>query len=190
MDDRHGWDDKDRSGGGHLHDGDGIHGERPRDCSDAADPDAGRDQQGRFLPARSGNPATQWGPGNPPPRSPGRPKRSAWVKELESRLENGNVRQALADKLLKIALKGSDASALRAIQEIEDRTGQPIAARVNGLSDRELALTISGLLSRIVRRLPPEYHKQVQEAAYEALAGDESPWLVIEQEADDGEHSW
>ena len=47
-----------------------------------------RDTRGRWLPGQSANPATKWGPDNPPPKSPGRPKRDAWVTELEERLED------------------------------------------------------------------------------------------------------
>jgi hypothetical protein len=138
--------------------------------ADARDRDDGRDNQGRFLPERSGNPATQWGPERRPPKSPGRPKRSAWVAELEQRLrEEPRLGQALADRVLKIALKGKDADALRAIQEIEDRTGGPLKLKVNGLSESELKARLVIMFRLLAERLPVEHHQAISDAAYDAL---------------------
>jgi hypothetical protein len=85
--------------------------------SDSAD----RDARGRWQPGQSANPDTQWGPNNPPAKSPGRPKKDAWIQELEGRLEDPRIRQALADKLLKTALKGSERASLQAISLIQVR---------------------------------------------------------------------
>jgi hypothetical protein len=153
---------------------------------------ADRDGRGRLLPGHAIGAQTRFGtPGNPPPKSPGRPKKGAWLRSLEARLAGEpRLGQALADRLLKIALKGPEGPALRAIQEIEDRTGEPIGGRVIGMSDREVTLLFNLLLDRIVSRLPPEYHRAVREAAFETLAGDESPWLVIESGDESGDDAW
>jgi hypothetical protein len=89
----------------------------------------GRRPDGRFAPGNTlGIP---FGPDNPPPKSPGRPRKDAWVKELEARLEEKpELRQALADVLLKTALKGSERARLRALDMIEDRVGGPVLHRV------------------------------------------------------------
>lgn len=94
------------------------------------DPHSERDAQGRWLPGSSANPETQWSPDNPPPKSPGRPRRDAWIAELQERLKDPRMRQALADKLLKTALKGSERASLRAIDLIQDRVGGPVVRRV------------------------------------------------------------
>lgn len=89
----------------------------------------GRRRDGRFAPGNTlGIP---FGPDNPPPKSPGRPRKDAWIKELEARLEEKpELRQALADVLLKTALKGSERARLRALDMIEDRVGGPVLRRV------------------------------------------------------------
>ena len=89
-----------------------------------------RDARGRWLPGRSANPETQWSKDNPPPKSPGRPRRDAWVAELQERLKDPRMRQALADRLLKTALKGSERASLQAINLIQDRVGGPVVRRV------------------------------------------------------------
>lgn len=92
---------------------------------------ADRRGDGRFAPGVSGNPETQWGPDNPPPKSPGRPKRDAWVTNLEQMLEtDGRLRDALAARLAKIALKGKDSDALKAIDMIQNRVGGGLIRRV------------------------------------------------------------
>ena len=48
---------------------------------------AERDDRGRWRPGKSGHPDTQWSDDNPPPKSPGRPKKDAWLAELEGRLD-------------------------------------------------------------------------------------------------------
>ena len=88
-----------------------------------------RDARGRWLPGQSANPTTQWGPDNPPAKSPGRPKRDAWLGELEERLKDSRVRQALADKLLRTALKGGEKASLQALSLIQDRVGGPVVRR-------------------------------------------------------------
>lgn len=93
-----------------------------------------RDSDGRFAPGnRLGTP---FGPDNPPPRSPGRPRKGAWVRELEDRVKDPRIRQGLADRLLKIALKGRDGDALKALQEIEDRTGKPSMTTCRSTAER------------------------------------------------------
>ena len=89
-----------------------------------------RDERGRWTSGQSANPGTQWGSDNPPPKSPGRPKRDAWVTELQERLKDSRMRQALADRLLKTALKGSERASLQAINLIQDRIGGPVVRRV------------------------------------------------------------
>ncbi len=139
-----------------------------------------RDNDGRFAPGnRLGTP---FGPHNPPPRSPGRPKKGAWVRELEDRVKDPRIRQGLADRLLKIALKGRDGDALKALHEIEDRTGQPIALRIDGLSEEEINARLAFMLRLLMQRLPPEFHPVLAEAAYQALADEESRWLLPEHE--------
>ena len=96
---------------------------------------AERDAQGRWRPGKSANPATQWGPDNPPPTSPGRPRRDAWLAELEERLEDPRIRRALADRLLKVALKGSEKASLAAIAMVQDRVGGPVIQRVSAEMD-------------------------------------------------------
>lgn len=141
-----------------------------------------RYSDGRFAPGnRLGTP---FGPDNPPPKSPGRPKKGAWVRELEDRVKDARIRQGLADRLLKIALKGRDGDALKALQEIEDRTGQPVALRIDGLSEDELVARLAGLLQLLADRLPPEFHSLLGDVAREALAGDESRWLLPEHDED------
>ena len=91
-----------------------------------------RDKQGRFAPGQSGNPDTQWGPDNPPPKSPGRPKKDAWVGNIERMLEtDGRLGDALASRLAKIALQGRDSDALKAIDMIQSRVGGPLPRRVD-----------------------------------------------------------
>ena len=89
-----------------------------------------RDPNGRWLPGQSANAETKWGPKNPPPKSPGRPKRDAWVGALESRLEDPRIAQALADQLLKVALKGGEKASLSAIGMIQDRVGGPVKQQI------------------------------------------------------------
>ncbi len=86
-----------------------------------------RDEQGRWEPGESANPETQWGPDNPPPKSPGRPKRDAWLGPLEAMLrKDERMGEALAGRLVKIALKGRDGDALRALELMQNRlTGPP-----------------------------------------------------------------
>jgi len=159
------WDDP------HRADGSGEPGsDHPRDAADDPARDDGRDQQGRFLPERSGNPETQWSRDNPPPKSPGRPKRSAWVKDLEKRLaDEPRLGQALADRVLKIALKGKDSDALRAIQEIEDRTGGPLKLKVDGLTEEEIQAKLTLVLTLLAQRLPREHHQAITDTACEVL---------------------
>ena len=87
---------------------------------------------GKFRPGKSGNPATQWGPDNPPPRSPGRPRKNAWLNELEDKLdEDPQLRVRLARRLLDIAESGKDGDALKALEIIENRAGSgPLQNRV------------------------------------------------------------
>ena len=87
-----------------------------------------RDARGRWR--ESGSPETRWGPGNPPPKSPGRPKKDAWVHELEHRLQDDRMRQAIADRLLKVALTGGEKAALTAIQMVQDRVGGPVTKHI------------------------------------------------------------
>ena len=89
-----------------------------------------RDARGRWLPGQSANPERQWSAANPPPKSPGRPKRDAWVAELQERLKDPRMRQALADRLLKTALKGSERASLQALNLIQDRVGGPVVRRL------------------------------------------------------------
>jgi hypothetical protein len=91
-----------------------------------------RDQHGRLLPGHSVGAETRFGTsGNPPPKSPGRPKKDAWVHELEDRLEGRpELRQAIADRLVKVALKGGEQAALKAIAMIQDRVGGPLTHKV------------------------------------------------------------
>lgn len=96
---------------------------------------AERDERGRWLPGRSASPATQWGPGRPPAKSPGRPKKDAWLAELETRLKDPRLRQALADRLLRTALKGGEKASLQAIGLIQDRVGGQMVRRVTAEVD-------------------------------------------------------
>lgn len=122
-----------------------------------------RDASGRWLPGESANPATQWGPDNPPAKSPGRPKKDAWLAELETRLEDPRLRQALADKLLKTALKGSERASLRAINLIQDRVGGPIVRRVSAEMDIE-----GGVLVVPSKMTPEEWIKAAAVRSAEA----------------------
>lgn len=101
-----------------------------------------RDAKGRWMPGHCGNPATMWGPDCPPPKSPGRPPKDAWVRELEERLKDPRVRQALADRLLKTALKGTERASLQAIDLIQDRVGGPV---MRGIA-AQLDLGLTGVL--------------------------------------------
>lgn len=92
---------------------------------------AEREESGRWKPGSSGSPETKWGPGNPPPKSPGRPRKDAWLAELGDRLDDPRIRKALADRLLKIALKGGERAALAAIGQIQDRVGGPVVKRID-----------------------------------------------------------
>ena len=142
-----------------------------------------RNSDGSFAPGNQlGIP---FGPDNPPPRSPGRPKKGAWLRELEQRIKDERIRQGLADRLLKIALKGRDGDALKALHEIQDRTGEPVALRVEGLTEDEIVAKLAGLLALLKQRLPPEFLPVVSEVAYEFLAGEERPWLLVEHEDED-----
>ncbi len=86
-----------------------------------------RDSEGRWQPGESANPETQWGPDNPPPKSPGRPKKDAWLGALEAMLaKDDRMSEALAGRLMKIALKGRDSDALRALELIQTRIGGPV----------------------------------------------------------------
>jgi hypothetical protein len=96
--------------------------------SPANGPQEGRLPDGRFAPGNSLG--TPFGPDNPPPRSPGRPKKDAWLYELEQRPEDPRMRQAIADRILKIALKGSEKAALQAAQLIQDRVAGPVTQRI------------------------------------------------------------
>jgi hypothetical protein len=85
-----------------------------------------RDEQGRWQPGESASPATQWGPENPPPKSPGRPRKDAWLGALEAMLaKDERVPEALAARLMKIALKGRDADALKALELMQNRIAGP-----------------------------------------------------------------
>ena len=76
--------------------------------SEPSDEKPDRDPKGRWLPGQSGNSSTRWSDDSPPPRSPGRPRKDAWIAQLEERLDDPRMRQALADQLLKVALKGGE----------------------------------------------------------------------------------
>ena len=90
-----------------------------------------RDTRGRWKRGKSGSPATKWGPDNLPPKSKGRPKQEAWVAELKERLESRpELRQALADVLLKTALKGSETARLKALGMIADRVDGPVTRKI------------------------------------------------------------
>ncbi len=141
-----------------------------------------RNRDGRFAPGnRLGTP---FGPDNPPPKSPGRPKKGAWLRELEERVKDPRIRQGLADRLVKIALKGRDADAIKALQEIEDRTGEPVRLRIEGLTEQDMVERLATMLLILKQRLPPEHAHTIAEVAYETLAGDEKPWLLMEHEED------
>ena len=117
-----------------------------------------RDSMGRWVPGKSANPATQWGPNNPPPKSPGRPRKDAWVEELVGRLDDPRIRQALADKLLRTALKGGERASLQAINLIQDRIGGPVVRRVDAeVTGGGGVLVVPGLHS------PQEWLKKVAE---------------------------
>ena len=103
---------------------------------------ARRDARGRWLPGRSANPTTQWGPDRPPAKSPGRPKRDAWLAEMEERLKDPRIRQALADRLLTMALKGGERTALRAIDLIQDRVGGPVVRRISAEMDVDAGVLV------------------------------------------------
>lgn len=86
------------------------------------------DPQG--IAEESRNPDGTFGKGNPyrfdadSPRSPGRPKKDAWVRSLEAQLEaDPKLKEALSRRLLKIALSGRDGDAIKALDLIEDRAG-------------------------------------------------------------------
>ena len=142
-----------------------------RDNTDLV-PYEGRNPDGRFAPGNNlGNP---WGPDNPPPRSPGRPRKDAWVRNLEQRLRSDErIGTALADRLIKIALKGRDNDALRAIQEVQDRVGGPLKLRVDGMSEDDIRERLGRMLTALVKRLPPEFHQAISDAAHEGFAGEE-----------------
>ena len=90
-----------------------------------------RDTRGRWKRGKSGSSATQWGPDNLPPKSKGRPTQEAWVAELKARLESRpELRQALADVLLKTALKGSETARLKALSMIADRVEGPVTRKI------------------------------------------------------------
>lgn len=106
-------------------------------------PTEDRTPDGRF--ARGNSLGTPFGPDNPPPRSPGRPRKDAWIAELEQRLEDPRMRQALADRILRIALQGSERAALQAAQLIQDRVGGPVTQRVEAevdVAERRLIILI------------------------------------------------
>jgi hypothetical protein len=99
--------------------------------TDSNTPQDGRGRDGRFAPGKSGNPSTQWGAGNPPPRSPGRPKRDAWVGALERMIDaDGRLAEAIAARIAKIALKGKDSDALKAMDMMQDRLGGGLVRKV------------------------------------------------------------
>ena len=108
-----------------------------------------RDKRGRWKPGKSGSPETQWGPGYAPPKSKGRPRVDAWVTELKETLEaNTDIRQAIASRLLRVALKGGDQAALKAIAMIEDRVGGPVIKRVSAeITDNAGVLVVPAQLS-------------------------------------------
>ncbi len=92
-------------------------------------PNEGRAPDGRFAPGNTLG--TPFGPENPPPRSPGRPKKDAWVGALEAMLaKEDRMSDALAARLMKIALKGRDGDALKALEMIQTRVGGPVTQRV------------------------------------------------------------
>ncbi len=113
--------------------------EAESNCSDKA-PTEGRTPDGRFAPGNQLG--TPFGPDNPPPKSPGRPPKDAWLHELEQRLEDPRMRQALADKLLKIALKGGERAFLQAIDMIQSRVGGPVTQRIEAevVSERRILI--------------------------------------------------
>jgi hypothetical protein len=106
--------------------------------------------------------------------SPGRPRKDAWVLKLEQRLRSDErIGTALADRLIKIALKGRDGDALRAIQEVQDRIGGPLKLRVDGLSEDDIRNRLGRMLQALVRRLPPEFHQAISDAAREGFLDEE-----------------
>jgi hypothetical protein len=142
-----------------------------RDITDLV-PHEGRQPDGRFAPGNNlGNP---WGPDNPPPKSPGRPRKDAWVRQLEQRLKSDDrIGVALADRLIKIALKGRDNDSLRAIQEVQDRVGGPLKLRVDGLSEDDIRERLGRMLQALARRLPVEFHQAISDAAREGFLDEE-----------------
>lgn len=126
-------------------------------------PSGGRDADGRFAPGNKlGVP---FGADNPPPRSPGRPKKDAWIAELEQRLEDPRMRQALADRILKIALKGGEKAALQAVQLIQDRVAGPLTQRLEAeIVPRQIIVVGT---KQVAPELPPEV-LAIEQARYEA----------------------
>ena len=131
-----------------------------------------RDARGRWLPGQSANPPTQWGPGNPPAKSPGRPKKDAWLGELEGRLEDPRVRQALADRLLRTALKGGERASLQALSLIQDRVGGPVVKKISAEMDVE-----AGVLVAPAHMSVEEWLERVQERNANAV----EPGLEVEE---------
>ncbi len=112
----------------------------------------------------------------------GRPKKDAWVRELEGLLRVDGHRDSLAEAILKVALNPKHRDWFKAIQEIQNRVGGPVALKVEGLSDLEIVERLVELLTYLRERLPVEHHGILSEALYEVLgqgteeaAGGEAP---------------
>lgn len=67
-------------------------------------------------------------PGNP--GGPGAPKKDAWVKALEKRLEDENLRDDLANALIELAMSPKSKDRMAALKEIQDRVGGPVVKKV------------------------------------------------------------
>jgi hypothetical protein len=98
---------------------------------------ADRDHHGRLLPGHGVGAETRFGtPGNPPPKSPGRPKKDAWVTALERMIERDErLPEAFAARIAKIALRGRDADAWKALDMIQNRTGGPVTQQIEATVD-------------------------------------------------------
>ncbi len=140
--------------------------------STAKAPNEGRGPDGRFAPGN--NLGIPFGPDNPPPRSPGRPKKDAWVTELEARLEDPRLRQAIADRLVRIVLKGGDQAAIRAAELIQDRVAGPLTQRIEAaMGPRQII--IMGQMPE-----PPQMPERVL-ALEQAFSEAEDPARIREQ---------
>lgn len=102
-----------------------------------------------FEKGKSGNPATQFRPGNPGGGRPRRDHVSRHLIELLGQPESNPAGRKIAALLLRLALKGN----MQAIREVLDRAEGKAATLIGGLPDEPLGVAVPETIEECNARL-------------------------------------